>query len=134
MLITSEMVKDFVITGSIAAVAVFLVIALYHLIKLLKKLNGVVEANEKNVADALAKLPETIGSINGALADAKAITQKAGAVVGVIENGVNGVVASAKGTTSSVLEISRTLGDVIGGISGFLSRRKKERSKEESEE
>ena len=133
MYITAENIKDFLITGSVVVVAAFLAVALYHLIMLLKRLNGVIVANEKNIEESLSKLPDAIGNVSSAVADVKVITQKAGVVVGMVENGVSGVVASAKGTTSSVLEIARTLGDVVSGISGFFNRRKKEPGKDESE-
>ena len=133
MIITSDNIKDFLTTASVVVVAAFLAVALYHLIALLKKLNGVIGTNEKNIEDTLAKLPETIGNINSAVTDVKAITQKANAIVGSVESSVSGVVAGAKGTTSNVLEITRTLVDIIAGVSGFFSRRKKEPIKDDTE-
>jgi methyl-accepting chemotaxis protein len=131
MYITAESIKDLVILGATIVVAVFLSIALFQLFGLLKRLNGILDVNKENLRKTIEALPETINKINGTIADVKQITEKAGTVVENVESAVTGVIATAKGTSNSVLEITKTIGEVAGGILGFFGRKNRDRSKEE---
>lgn len=59
-------------------VGVFLILALVNLIRLIKKLNVILDENQKNLHSTLAQLPKTVENVNAVASDIRGGIQKAG--------------------------------------------------------
>lgn len=105
----------FVIFCLAAVVSIFLAIALYNFISLLKKLNRVIDV-----------LPNTVKNLNEAAVSFKYTMDKAGSVIGAIDEASIGTVVSVSDTTENILEFVKIVGNVITYITGVINRGEKD--------
>lgn len=130
MVSTATDFRDLALGVSALILAVFLSVALYRLIRLLARLDGIIEENRKDVRDAMSELPSTISSIKGAAADLKAISSKAESAVSGLESAVGGITSTMKGASSSLSDTVRAVSEAVTGIIGFLSSKKRKETSE----
>lgn len=129
MILTSSGFRDVALGLSALLLAGFLSVALCRLIRLLAKLDGVIEENRKDVRDAVSELPSTISGIKGAVSDLKAISGKAESAVSGLESAVSGITSTMKGASTGLSDTVRAVSEAVTGIIGlFGARRKKEPS------
>lgn len=127
MVLTATGFRDVALGLSALLLAGFLSVALCRLIRLLSKLDGVIEENRKDVRDAVSQLPSTISDIKGAVADLKAISGKAESAVSGLEVAVSGITSTMKGASAGFSDTVRAVSEAVTGIIGlFGSRRKKD--------
>lgn len=125
--LTAAGFRDIALGLSALLLAGFLSAALYRLIRLLTKLDGVIDENRKDVRDAVSELPSTITGIKGAVADLKAISGKAESAVSGLESAVTGITSTMKGASTGFSDTVRAVSEAVTGIVGlFGSRKRKE--------
>lgn len=129
MVLTASGFRDVALGLSALLLAGFLSVALHRLIRLIGRLDGVIEENRKDVRDAVSELPATISKIKGAVADLKAISGKAESAVSGLQSTVSGFASSMKGASTGLADTVRAVSEAVTGIVGlFGSRRRKEPS------
>lgn len=134
----------------LAGVAVaFLAMLIWHLIGLIRRINGIVDSNRTNVDDSLRALPGAIKSAEeamtsiktvadgaeGVIGGIKGVTDKAGNMMGNVDRLVSGAAQRAGGTAGNIIEIARTVVEVVNYVKGLFKKKgdKKEDSGAEGE-
>lgn len=110
----------------ITAVCVFLIIALYNAIKVIKRLDKVIETNNENINKTLTIIPETAKNVNDVTVVVKENLNKAGNVIGSLEDAVAETVASVSSGTENILSIVKIASSVISAITSVFNSGKKD--------
>ncbi|MDD4327011.1 MAG: hypothetical protein PHN99_01855 [Eubacteriales bacterium] len=117
MYISFEDLVLFILICLAVVVGIFLIIALKHLIGLLKKLNRIVDTNKDDIDRTVQALPKTVSSIGDVADSLKDTSDKAGQVIGTIDGAVTTTVETVNDTSDNVYEIIK----VAGLIAKFIS-------------
>jgi methyl-accepting chemotaxis protein len=102
-------------------VGTLLTIALLKFIKLLNKVNGILDNNTKNINNTLQALPEMTENLNEAAITAK----RAFGSMNEITDNVNGIVATAaeaEETVGSFANVVAIITNVAGFIAGLFNK------------
>ena len=129
MVLTAAGFRDVALGLSALILAGFLSVALYRLLKLMVKLDGLIDENRKDVRETVSELPSTVKDIRGAVADLKSISGKAESAVSGLESAVSGITSTFKGTSFGFSDTVRAVSEAVSGLIGlFGSKKKKEPS------
>jgi len=115
----------FIMFCLVAVVSIFLVITLYNLIGLIKKLNRVVDSNIDSIDNTMAVLPNTVINFNEAVVSLKDTMDKASSIVGTIDEARIGTVVTVSETTENILEFVKLVSNVVSYITDVINRGEK---------
>jgi uncharacterized protein YoxC len=103
-------------------VAVFLIMTLYNINRVVKKVNSIMEAGSEDLNKTIALLPETVGNVNEVAVSVKSNVDKIGSVVESVEGAVAETAAAVTDKTQDALEIVRIAGTVVKTILNAFSK------------
>jgi len=104
---------------------------------LVRRINGLVDANRGKVDDTLGALPGAIKSAEeamtgikavadgaeGVIGSVKGITDKAADMVGNVDRVVTGAASRAGGTAGNIIEIAKTVAEVFRYFKGLFKKK-----------
>ncbi len=102
-------------------VGVFLIILLRNCLKVVDKVNNIIENNSESITNTISALPETLKSVDNLAVSAKGTIDKANSIVSSVEDNVTD---SFSFNAENVLNIINIASSVIKSIISFFSSSK----------
>ncbi|MHB8063762.1 MAG: hypothetical protein ACYDG2_14205 [Ruminiclostridium sp.] len=106
-------------------IGVFLIILLRNCLKVLDKVNKIIESNSENIDKTLIALPSTVKSIDELAVSAKGTLDKATSVVTTVEDSVAETIDSFSFNAENVLTIINIASSVVKSVINAFSSSKK---------
>ncbi len=104
-------------------IGVFLIILLRNCLKVVDKVNHILDSNSENIGRTLEALPSTVRSVDELAVSAKGTLDKATSVVSTVEDTVNETIDSFSFNAENVLSIINIASSVVKSIiSAFSSK------------
>jgi hypothetical protein len=115
----------FVIFCIAIVIGVFLIILLRNCLKVLDKVNKIIQNNSESIEKTLIALPSTVQSIDELAISAKGTLDKATSVVATVEDTVTETIDSFSFNAENVLSIINIASSVVKSIISAFSTSKK---------
>ncbi len=122
MYISFEDLAIFLVVCVAVTAGIFLMIALVHFIRVMRKINQLVDSNKSEIDKTVKALPKAVSSLGEAAESLKVTSDKAGAVIGTIDGAVTSTVETVNDTSENVYEIIKVAGLVAKFISDAFKR------------
>lgn len=116
----------FLVLGSLFVVGAYAVVSMTNFIKVVKKVNKILEDNTGYINQTLKELPETVQNINQMSLSVKQNVDKAGETIGTIGEAVSEAAATVGENTEGVVSIIQTAASVAKTVIGFFTSKEKE--------
>lgn len=105
-------------------IGVFLIILLRNCLKVLDKVNKIIENNSENIENTLTALPSTVKSVDELAVSAKGTLDKATSMVATVEDTVTETIDSFSFNAENVLSIINIASTVVKSIISAFSSSK----------
>ena len=122
MYISFEDLALFVVVCVAVAAGIFLIIALKHLIALLKKVNRLVDVSKDDIEKTVRILTGTVANVSDLAESLKDTSDKTGEVIGTIDGAVTSTVETVNDTSENIYEIIKVAGLIARFISDAFKR------------
>jgi hypothetical protein len=106
-------------------IGIFLIILLRNCLKVLDKVNKIIESNSESIEKTLIALPSTVKSVDELAVSAKGTLDKATSVVATVENTVTDTIDSFSFNAENVLSIINIASSVVKSIISMFPSSKK---------
>lgn len=115
----------FVIFCIVVVIGVFLIILLRSCLKVVDKVNKIIDSNSESIEKTLTALPSTVKSIDELAVSAKGTLDKATSMVATVEDTVTETIDSFSFNAENVLSIINIASSVVKSIISAFSSAKK---------
>jgi len=105
-------------------IGIFLIILLRNCLKVLDKVNKIIENNSESIENTLTALPSTVKSVDELAVSAKGTLDKATSVIATVEDTVTETVDSFSFNAENVLNIINIASSVVKSIISAFSSKK----------
>lgn len=122
MYISFEDLAIFLVVCVAVTAGIFLIIALVHFIRVMRKIGQLVDSNKNEIDQTIKVLPTTVSSLGDAAESIKITSDKASGVIGTIDGAVTSTVETVNDTSENVYEIIKVAGLVAKFISDAFKR------------
>lgn len=120
-----SVVAWFIIFCIAVAIGVLLIILIKNCLRIVNKIDELIENNSESIENTLEALPETVKSVDELAKSAKGTLDKANSVVTIVEDSVSDTVESFSFNAENILSIINIASSVVKSIlSAFSSSRK----------
>jgi len=106
-------------------IGIFLIILLRNCLKVLDKVNKIIESNSENIEKTLTALPSTVKSVDELAVSAKGTLDKATSMVTTVEDTITETIDSFSINAENVLSIINIASSVVKSIISAFSTSKK---------
>jgi len=106
-------------------IGIFLIILLRNCLKVVDKVNKIIETNSESIEKTLTALPSTVKSVDELAVSAKGTLDKATSVVATVEDTVTETIDSFSFNAENVLSIINIASSVVKSIISAFSSSKK---------
>ncbi|PYG88834.1 hypothetical protein LY28_01195 [Ruminiclostridium sufflavum DSM 19573] len=114
----------FIIFCIAVVVGVFMIILLKNCLKVVDKVNDIIESNSESIGETLTVLPATVKSIDELAGSAKVTMDKANSIVATVEDNVSDTFDSFSVNAENVLSIINIASTVVKSIISAFSSSK----------
>lgn len=115
----------FVIFCIAVIIGVLLIILLRNCLKVVDKVNKIIESNSDSIEKTLTALPSTVKSVDELAVSAKGTLDKASSVVATVEDTVTETIDSFSLNAENILSIINIASSVVKSIIGAFTSSKK---------
>ncbi|MDF2985331.1 MAG: hypothetical protein K0R50_841 [Eubacterium sp.] len=119
-----SVVAWFIIFCIAVIIGVFLIILLRNCLKVVDKVNKILDNNSESIGETLDALPSTVKSIDELAISAKGTLDKATSVVTAVEDTVTETIDSFSFNAENILSIINIASTVVKSIIGAFSSKK----------
>lgn len=103
-------------------VGVLLIVVLFKIFSLFKKLNSLVADNRKNIDELLVALPRTVESVHESVQSVHHVINSAGETMDVIGESVSFKSGDTMGTVENIIETVRVASEVTKAVINYFSK------------
>lgn len=114
----------FVIFCIAVVVGIFLIILLRNCLKVVDKVNKILDNNSESIGKTLEVLPATIKSVDGLAGSAKGTLDKTNSIIATVEDTITETVDSFTFNAENVLNVINVASTVIRSIISAFSAKK----------
>lgn len=120
-----SVVAWFVLFCIAVTIGIFLIILINNCLKVINKVNALIDKNSENIGNTLEALPSTVKSVDELAKSAKGTLDKATSVVTTVEDTVTDTIDSFSFNAENILSIINIASTVVKSILSAFSSSKK---------
>ncbi|HEY5585361.1 MAG TPA: hypothetical protein VIK78_12855 [Ruminiclostridium sp.] len=115
----------FVVFCIVVVIGILLIISLRSFLKIMDKVNKIIDNNSENIEKTLMALPSTVKSVDELAVSAKGTLDMATSVAATVEDSITETIDSFSFNAENVLSIINIASSVVKSIIGAFSSSKK---------